>query len=72
MKCPWCGSEMKKGFVQSLRRILFTTTRNEGWFDIKEKEDVVLSAKNFSNPTCVAHHCGACRKVVIDYEEKPE
>ena len=70
MKCPCCGNEMTKGWVQSAHRVLFTTIKNENGFDIKDKSDVVLTSNNFFNPTCVAYHCGACKKVVIDYAEK--
>ena len=69
MKCPCCGNEMTSGWVQSARRVLFTTTKNESGFVIKNKSDVVLTANNFSNPTCIAYHCGTCKKVVIDYAE---
>ena len=72
MKCPCCGNEMIKGWVQSARRILFTTTKGEGGLTVKDKNDVVLSSNNFFNPTCVAYHCGTCKKVVVDYAEKTE
>ena len=72
MKCPCCGNEMTKGLAQSARRILFTTEKNDGFLDIKGKDDVVISYNNWSMPTCVAYHCGNCKKVVIDYAEKPE
>lgn len=70
MKCPCCGKEMTSGWVQSGHRVLFTTTKNESGLDIKDKSDVVLTVNNFFNPTCIAYHCGACKKVVIDYAEK--
>ena len=72
MNCPCCGKEMLKGLVQSSRRILFTTIRNESFIDIKATDDVLLSSNNFFYPTCVAYHCGDCKKVVIDYGEKAE
>ena len=72
MKCPCCGSEMIKGWVQSTRRVLFTTIKSEGGLDIKDKSDVVLTSNNFFNPTAIAYHCACCKKVVIDYAEKPE
>lgn len=71
MNCPCCNKEMTKGWVQSGRRVLFTTIKSEGGFDIKDKSDVVLTVNNFFNPTCVAYHCGSCKKVVIDYAEAP-
>ena len=72
MKCPCCSNEMTKGWVQSGRRVLFTTIKNESGLVIKDKSDVVLTVNNFVNPTCIAYHCGNCKKVVIDYAQKPE
>ena len=72
MNCPYCGNEMSKGWVQSARRVLFTTTKKESGFLFKAKGDVVLTTNNFIDPSCIAYHCGTCKKVVIDYEEKAE
>ena len=69
MECPLCGNEMKKGFVQSARRVLFTKEQNEGFFDIKAKDDIVLSSNNWTHPTCIAYHCRDCKKVIIDYSQ---
>ena len=67
MKCPICDKEMEKGFVQSARRVIFTNDKNEGFFDIKAKDDIVLSSNNWTHPICIAYHCSDCKKVVIDY-----
>ena len=67
MKCPYCGSEMTKGVVQSAREVFFTKEPHTLWFRAKGNEEVVLSYDNFSRPTCDAHICRTCRKVVIDY-----
>ena len=72
MNCPYCGNEMTRGWVQSARKVLFTTTKKEGGFLINNKNDVVLTANNFVNPSCIAYLCGTCKKVVIDYAEKAE
>lgn len=75
MKCPCCGNEMTVGFVQSTRRIRFTTEKNESWFDLCEmlqlqpKDEIVLSFDNWTHPTCIAYHCSDCKKVLIDYLE---
>lgn len=69
MNCPFCGKEMEQGFVQSARRVLYTAQKNEGPFSIKAKGDIVLTANNWVNPTCVAYHCRSCKRVVIDYSE---
>lgn len=72
MRCPFCDNEMTKGWVQSARRVLFTTHKNDGGFVIKDKSDVVLTMNNFFSPTAIAYHCKDCRKVVVDYAERSE
>ena len=73
MKCPYCGSEMTKGFVQSSRGIFFATEEHGLWLWPNESRgEFFLSSRNFTVPTCVAYHCKACEKVEIDYTQKPE
>ena len=72
MNCPYCGNEMTGGWVQSARRVLFTTTKKESGFLFKTKSDVVLTTNNFTDPSCIAYLCGTCKKVVIDYAEMDE
>lgn len=69
MKCPTCGQEMEEGFVQSAREIFFTIEPHRFWFKVK-KEEVLLSAHNWTRPTCIAYLCRNCKKVVINYAEK--
>ena len=72
MKCPWCDNEMSRGWMQSCRRVLFTTIKSEWGAGIKDKTDIVLTTNNFTNPTAIAYHCEMCKKVIVDYTEKPE
>ncbi len=74
MKCPYCGKEMETGVVQSARKIFFTTKAQKNWIlpDIMWDEETVLSSHNWTNPTCKAYHCPACRKVLIDYGDEKE
>lgn len=69
MKCPFCGNVMTNGIVQSARQIFFTTKAHKNWFlpDVATREEIVLSSHNWTGPTCVAYHCAACKKVVLDY-----
>lgn len=71
MKCPYCGmTEMEKGMVQSGRTIFFTTKAHKLFFTPNE-EEVMLSEKNWTRPTCeTAYHCAYCKKVVIDYSHR--
>ena len=72
MQCPYCGEEMTSGIVQSARRIFFTDKEQKNWLlpDVACKDEVLLTAHNWTRPTCNAHNCTHCRKVIIDYAVK--
>ena len=74
MKCPGCGNEMTGGVVQSARQIFFTTKAHKNWFapDTTCSKEIILSSHNWTRPTCIAYHCAACKKVVIDYSAEVE
>ena len=73
MKCPYCGSEMEDGVVQSAREIFFTTQPRKGWNFFKPQAgDTSLSWHNLTRPTCVAYLCRACKKVILDYDVEVE
>ena len=72
MKCPYCGIEMTNGFVQSAREIFFTDESHSMWFKPTGKSEFSLSSHNFTRPTCIAYHCKACKKVIIDYTQTPD
>ena len=66
MICPTCSQPMIKGYVQSAREIFFTEYPHRVLFSPKNDE-VSLSEKNNTAPTCPAWHCPMCRKVIIEY-----
>lgn len=70
MKCPFCGREMTAGYIQSGHVIFFTQKRHKVFFTPQEDEPV-LTVKNWTAPTCAAHHCAACRKVIAEYDKEP-
>lgn len=74
MKCPYCGSKMTSGVVQSARKIFFTTNAQRNWLvpNLTSKDETVLSSHNFTKPTCIAYHCAACKKVLIDYSAETD
>lgn len=63
MKCPFCGSEMIKGYMRLENGI------GTGWNDKIQNDEVFFStpAKLEFNPLIVAHNCSQCQKIVIDY-----
>ena len=62
----WFGSESTRNFL--------TTKPDQKWLipSINKKDEIMLSSHNWSKPTCMAYHCPACRKVIIDYSVKSE
>lgn len=71
MKCPYCGREMITGVVQSARQIFFTSKAHKFWFvpDAAVDGEVLLSAHNWTRPTCTAFRCPECQKVILDYSQ---
>ena len=68
MNCPYCSSEMTKGFVQSARQIFFTTKKHKVHFLAREDEQI-LSKHSRMAPTCRALCCTKCKKVILDYSD---
>lgn len=66
MRCPYCGGEMKKGFI------ICDGRRTPSWFAEDETESVALAKFNlvslFTTFKLESFYCGACRKLVIDAE----
>ena len=70
MKCPYCGNEMEKGYVQC--RDGLTWTPKKQWIAALSGlgAGAVLIGKNSGltvNTVAEALICKACKKVVIDY-----
>ena len=64
MKCPCCGEDMTAGYIQSARKIYFTTKQHHGILIADEATDILLSHHNWSMPVCDAYHCPACHLVI--------
>lgn len=72
MKCPYCGHEMRKGVIQSARKMFFTTKEHKVWLvpDYSCKDEVLLSHSNWTSPTIDAMQCEQCKRIIIDYSEE--
>ena len=68
MLCPWCNQEMKQGFLQSSRGVIFAPEVKEGVVLALEEEDVKLTKRFWSTPRALAWHCAGCKRVVVEYE----
>lgn len=68
--CPFCESEMKKGFIQSGTRLAWVPKVSKLSAEPSlTKGSVLLSEQSrFSINYVDAFLCESCKKVVIDYE----
>lgn len=71
-ECSTCGSEMKKGFIQSGTRLAWVPKPTK--FSVEpslNKESVLLSNQNrFSINIVDAFLCEGCKRVLIDFSDK--
>ena len=69
MKCPYCGNEMEKGYIQCRDGVTWTPIKQlVAALSFLGKDSVSLTngASNNSR-TVYAYKCSDCKKVVIDY-----
>lgn len=67
MLCPWCNGEMREGFLQSARPVIFTPELQGTWLVLPE--GAVRLTKGFWRlPRAAAWQCPACKRVVVEYE----
>lgn len=72
MKCPYCGEEMEKGFIQSPQEISWLKGEKRPLLGRAAFHDgsVILSELSMLKGSAVtAYLCRACKKVLIDYSE---
>ena len=69
MLCPFCGSEMEKGLLQSGTMMVWVKKKHI--LSLYPKEGEVLLDKNYLGGCVVpAWICKGCKKVIAEYEEK--
>ena len=67
MKCPYCGEEMKKGFIQSQRGIIWSQYKKGLFFNpSKSKGDVAVTYFGLTGTSTDAYLCNSCKKIVIN------
>lgn len=67
MMCPYCGKEMRKGYLMSSMPISFTMDAPDKLFRIKKQDDMELSKESgMSIPHCAAYHCLDCKKIIVE------
>ena len=43
MKCPYCGTEMETGYVQSMKEIIYSANLHTSRIMIPKKDDIKLT-----------------------------
>ena len=69
MKCPWCEREMTDGFINSMRKVVFSQKPQDedAFFFWPDAECINLTQHNWTKPSAKALHCENCKKVIVDY-----
>ena len=67
MKCPYCGTEMERGYVQSMREIIYSENLHTSRIMIPKKDDIKLTNGFWAPAMCMASRCAACRKIILSY-----
>lgn len=68
MLCPWCNREMKKGFLQSGKPIVFNLEARTFALLHQREGEAALTKQFWTMPTVPAWHCAKCKRVVVEYE----
>ena len=70
MICPYCGTEMEQGFIQSPRGRFMWTLKRKIVFVLPLKEnDVILGSNGWFSDVIDASLCRNCKKVIADYAD---
>lgn len=71
MNCPYCGKEMKLGYIQCRDGVWWSEkTRILAALPAMDVSAINLSSGNgfFSGEAVEAYLCSECKKIVIDYD----
>ena len=70
MKCPYCGNEMEKGYIQSRDGVVWRKKKSAVSALAALASDAILLGTSDGNPFggnyVVVYHCADCKKFIID------
>ena len=69
MKCPICGNDMERGFIQTEGRVMLWTKEPHTLtlFTRDDEVEIIHEQNPFCMPSLPAEICKKCKKVVLDY-----
>lgn len=71
MKCPYCGAEMREGWLESGKPILWVTEPDDGLLvPEREKGEFYVSNGFWTGCFAAASYCDFCKKIVLSVEEE--
>ena len=71
MKCPYCGEEMQKGYIQC-RDGVYWSSKKRPVAAIPPLNKEAVHLHGYEDDIPEAWNCPACRKVILEYGPKPE
>lgn len=69
MKCPDCGCEMERGFLQGMNRIAFVRRKHRVSL-LPGQGEILLENHAAGDSLLAAQICRNCKKIVVDYSDK--
>ena len=68
MKCPYCGNEMRQGYIRGNGVWLFFSNEHRPIQFINRKQgDIILNKPFWDYDRLTAFCCEGCKNVIIDY-----
>ena len=71
MTCPYCGKEMRKGFLQAARCVFWGEKKHKLSF-LPSREDVEVAQGTVNGAFAEAYFCDSCGKVIVDISKKTD
>ncbi len=75
MKCPYCNEEMDQGFIQCRDELSWSPKKRAvaALPAVSSKSiDLATEFGALSGRAALAHNCTTCKKIIIDYQGRPE
>ena len=67
MKCPYCGEEMERGYLQSGVIILWTNKPHKMILKPKDKMEFIIKQNSLGGASIKGNCCKKCRRIILEY-----
>ncbi|MEG0410082.1 MAG: PF20097 family protein [Erysipelotrichaceae bacterium] len=69
MNCPYCNTEMEKGYMQGASRMMWTPKPHSFIMALPKKDEIMFDSGITKASLCTAYLCRHCKKIVMDYDD---